>query len=255
MKVGILAAGQGERFKAAGLELPKPLIEVGGQPLIQRTLRTLLEAGADQMVCIVNEEDSKAVRAFVASRFPSLPIQWVTLTTPSSMHSLFAIQSFMGTDPFLATTVDTVCDPRAVKDFVQQAGRLISRGADAVLAATTFVDDEKPVALDLTQDGLVTRVSTWHASGEGPFAPPSWVTAGFYIFGPRVFQERDAALARSPAALRSFLALIVERNYHVHGVRGPVSVDVDRPEDMQVAERLLDQLQRSNAQAVESILG
>ncbi|MBI3291933.1 MAG: NDP-sugar synthase [Elusimicrobia bacterium] len=263
MKVGILAAGQGERFKAAGLELPKPLIEVGGQPLIQRTLRTLLETGADQMVCIVNEEDSKVVRAFVASRFPSLPIQWLTLTTPSSMHSLFAVQSFMGGEPFLATTVDTVCEPRVVKDFFQEANRLVSRGAgslggraEARKASDGILDDGTVCRASLTPpQAALPRLQPEEGFGMSSTHPPAWVTSGLYLFGPRVFRERDAALERSPAALRTFLHLLVERGYRVYGVRIPASVDVDRPEDIQVAERLLTQTQERDAQPVESLLG
>lgn len=36
MKFAIIAAGEGSRLAAEGITLPKPLVEVGGEPLIDR---------------------------------------------------------------------------------------------------------------------------------------------------------------------------------------------------------------------------
>ena len=43
---GIIAAGLGERLVARGIATPKPLIEIGGRPLIARTIDALCGAGA-----------------------------------------------------------------------------------------------------------------------------------------------------------------------------------------------------------------
>ena len=48
----ILAAGKGERLRAAGDNLPKPLHTVGGVPLIKRTIRTLASAGVTRVVVV-----------------------------------------------------------------------------------------------------------------------------------------------------------------------------------------------------------
>jgi MurNAc alpha-1-phosphate uridylyltransferase len=46
----ILAAGRGERFRPLTDTVPKPLIEVAGQPLIERHLRALAAAGVQDVV-------------------------------------------------------------------------------------------------------------------------------------------------------------------------------------------------------------
>ena len=50
MKAMILAAGRGERMRPLTLERPKPLLEVGGVPLIVRHLRGLATAGFNEVV-------------------------------------------------------------------------------------------------------------------------------------------------------------------------------------------------------------
>ena len=53
MKAIILAAGIGKRFKAVTEHIPKCLIEIQGQTLLERTLRALGTAGVTQAVVVI----------------------------------------------------------------------------------------------------------------------------------------------------------------------------------------------------------
>jgi len=50
MKAMLLAAGEGRRLRPLTLKTPKPLIEVGGQTLIERHLQALRAAGITEVV-------------------------------------------------------------------------------------------------------------------------------------------------------------------------------------------------------------
>ncbi|WP_077529568.1 N-acetylmuramate alpha-1-phosphate uridylyltransferase MurU [Vreelandella utahensis] len=50
MKAMILAAGRGERLRPLTLETPKPLLPVGGRPMIQWHIEALVQAGVPDIV-------------------------------------------------------------------------------------------------------------------------------------------------------------------------------------------------------------
>src|SRR6266516_4860313 len=61
----IFAAGLGTRLGAIGESTPKALVEVGGQTMLERTVRGLVEAGADRIIVNVHHHADRVAR-FVA---------------------------------------------------------------------------------------------------------------------------------------------------------------------------------------------
>ncbi len=227
MKAGLIAAGFGERLREAGITLPKPLVEVAGKPLIEHVLGAAGAAGIEEVACIFNAE-ADAVEAYCRSRRGGPRLQIVRRTTPSSMESLFALAPQLSGAPFVLLTVDAVFAPAVLRDFLAAAAARHA-AADAVLAVTDFVDDEKPLRLRLDPRDRVT------ALGEDA-AASALVTAGFYVFHPRVFAQIDAARAARCTALRHYLRHLLRDGYRIDGVRTGKTVDVDRPQDIAAAD-------------------
>ncbi len=59
MKVIILAAGMGKRFGKLGHSLPKCMVQIGGRPLLARTLTALDKVGIMDRVVVVGYEKEK----------------------------------------------------------------------------------------------------------------------------------------------------------------------------------------------------
>jgi len=228
MKAGIIAAGTGERLLAAGIQTPKPLVDVAGKALVDHVLDAVHGAGIASAACIFNAEppaDAVATHCRARTSGPQLTI--VRKTTPSSMESLFTLAPHLRDDRFLLLTVDAVFPPAVLRDFLAAAQR--HPAADVVLAVTDHIDDEKPLYTALDGSGRVTAL--------GDAARGSvWITAGFYLFQPRIFVEIDAARAAQFTALRQFLAHLLARGYAVHAAPIGKTVDVDRPQDIAVAD-------------------
>lgn len=56
MKYAIIAAGEGSRLAQEGVQKPKPLVEIGGERLIDRLMRVFMANGASEIVVICNEQ-------------------------------------------------------------------------------------------------------------------------------------------------------------------------------------------------------
>jgi NDP-sugar pyrophosphorylase family protein len=232
MKAGIIAAGLGERLIRGGIATPKPLVPVGGEPMLGRVIRAAAGLGVSAVACIVNDLDP-AVADYVRSTPWSIPIELLVRTTPNSMESFLALEPMLSQEPFLLFTVDAIASQETLAGFVSRA---VNRPqAAGVLAVTTFVDDEKPLWVALDQKARITALGS-------TACPTPFVTAGFYYFLPNVFEVRRLAHSRNLTALRQFLGLLLEQGYLLHGLPVSKTVDVDHPEDLEKAEAFLREI-------------
>jgi NDP-sugar pyrophosphorylase family protein len=228
MIAGIIAAGLGERLQAGGITTPKPLVEIGGRPLIARTIDALCAAGATSIACIVNAETDR-VRDYLRHTGWPVPIEIVQRTTQSSAESFLALRPSLETGPFLLTTVDTVCDPRAL---IALATRGMAVSPDAsVLGVTTTVDDEKPLWAEVDPDARIRSL--------GDASRARHVTAGVYFLQPLVYSLADGGPRRAFPAFRDVLASLLGHGHALYAFDVGPSIDVDRPQDIVAAEALL----------------
>ncbi|HEV2840223.1 MAG TPA: HAD-IA family hydrolase [Chthoniobacterales bacterium] len=232
LRAGLLAAGRGERLRPQAAL--KPLVKVDGRTLIERVLLSMAEAGASEVIVIINE-DSLAVRDHVtASEWPFL-IRWIVETTPTSMHSFLRLVETLAMDgddgPFLISTVDTVAGAHAYAQFMTEARR--HEEAAVVLALTSPGNDEKPLLVRCAPGD--SRILAIGAAA----APSDFATAGLYAVRGSILREAEAARHEGIDALRTFLGRLLDRGYRLAGIPIARSIDVDRPGDIRSAEELL----------------
>lgn len=224
----MLAAGQGERLRAAGYLQPKPLVRIAGRPLMDYALAAVADAGIREVACIVNAE-SIGIEDHCREQWPLLRFDFMRLTTSSSLESLLRLAPLLGDQPFVLLTVDAVFSPTLMRSFLKAAATHAT--ADGVLALTQFVDDEKPLRAAVDSEKRIGSL--------GPAAAASpWITAGFYTFQPSIFREADIALGRF-TALRQFLGYLVDSGYRIFGEPVGKTIDVDRPDDIATAEAFI----------------
>ncbi len=221
---GIIAAGQGSRLRRDGLTMPKPIVPVAGVPLIERVVRSFASVGISRLQVIFNEEDRECV-TFMQERFPNLDIHCLVKTTRSSYESFWEVGQRLGPARTLMSTVDWICSGSAFRRFVHQAWSYSE--ASIVLAVTPFVADENPLWVTLDPSGRVTAIGG--DSGDA-------VTAGLYLVSGTIFGRapHPSTLGR----LRDFLGWMVARGEPIYGVVIDQVIDVDRAEDLHLAERL-----------------
>jgi len=151
-------------------------------------------------------------------------------------------------ESFFITTVDSICPPSAYADFIATSD--LFRNADVSLGVTTFVDDEKPLRVAMRGEegtGLMPERVKDNPEAFEIVAMTShgfaseYVTAGFYRANPRILKEKEMVLSRKFTALRQCLGYLLKYGYRFYGVPLPAVVDVDRPQDIQTAERFIQE--------------
>lgn len=225
IRAGIIAAGEGSRLASSGPV--KPLVPVAGKPLMHWIVDGLMAAEVAAITVLTNSRGS-AVPPSLTSAFPDVKFDFVSADTASSFESFRLVSlRLAGTEnDFLVSTTDALIRPSDVEKFIR--GCRAAR-AEAGLALTTFVDDEKPLYADLDEVGLVRGL------GENA-KTKRFVTCGLYYM-------TRAAASRLPAAdahgrLRDYLSDLAAEA-RVAGILLSKSLDVDRPEDLAAAEAFL----------------
>ena len=228
MRFAILAAGEGSRLAQEGIQSPKPLVRVAGECLIDRLLRIFDACGADEIVVICNALTNQ-VRDHLRGCTTRARLTVLQQTTPSSMHSMGVLAPYLRGGKFIATTCDTIFDER---EFIAYARSFAQNAhADGMMAATRFVDDEKPLWIQ-TDGARIVGFHDTNADGRC-----SLVSGGIYGLNERALDILAQCLAQGKARMRNF-----QRELVAQGLCLEVSVldhvlDIDHAADIAKAEK------------------
>ncbi len=61
MNYAIIAAGEGSRLAAEGVDAPKPLVKIGGETLLERLVGIFLRCGAESINIIVSARNEEVI--------------------------------------------------------------------------------------------------------------------------------------------------------------------------------------------------
>lgn len=111
MKAMILAAGRGERLRPLTDRLPKPLIEVGGKPLIVWHLERLAAAGVGEIVINLCHLGAEIERSLGDGRAWGVSIAYSREREPlETAGGLAFARALLGGRPFLLLNGDVYCE-------------------------------------------------------------------------------------------------------------------------------------------------
>lgn len=225
----ILAAGRGERMRPLTDHTPKPLLAVGGKPLIVHHIENLRDAGITELVINHAHLGQRLVAALGDGSALGVHILWsaedeALETAGGIRHAL----PLLGTEPFIVVNGDVFCDA----DFSQLRRAAAQLTAHGELAHLLLVDNPPHHAagdFHLGADGRIDAV-----------AAPRLTFAGLGAYHPALF----AALADNVAAPLAPLLRTAMSQGRVRGTRHRgLWVDVGTPQRLAA----LDEALRSTA--------
>lgn len=186
----LLAAGRGTRMRELTDELPKPMIEVRGKPILLHIVEGLREAGIERFLIVVGYRADVVRDFFGDGGERGVRIEYVTQVVQDGTGRVVELaRDFAGSEPFVLSYGDILVNPANYK-------RLASPGADqeAIISVKRNEDVTKGGAVFLNERFEMTDLREKPKPGE-PTSP--WYNAGIYTFRPSIF-EFTARLERSP---------------------------------------------------------
>ena len=227
MKFAIIAAGEGSRLAQEGVALPKPLVRLNGEPMVERLLRIFFENEAEEVAVIVNQlhpSTEAFVRRFM-DEHPDWHIRLVVQTTPSSMHSFAALAPYLSDAPFCLTTVDTI--------FREDDFRTYIAAFRTALAVTDFIDDETPLYIG-TDEAM--NIDGFYDVREPRFR---FISGGIYALTPRALDTLHRCMAEGQSRMRNFQRGLIADGLRLKAHLFTKILDVDHAADIVKAETFL----------------
>ena len=205
MKYAILAAGHGLRLVQEGETSPKPLIQVGGESLIDRLLRVFMTNDATEIAVICNPQMT-AVAAYLETiqKAGRIPLR-------------------------ILTTVDTIFQEQAFAAYVQAFRQMTS---DGLMGVTDYIDDERP--LYVSTDAAL-RITDFTDTSDRPH----YISAGIYGLTPRCFETLGRCIERGEQRMRNFQRALIADGFRLQAWPFSKVFDIDHVSDIQKAEQFL----------------
>lgn len=202
MKVVLLAGGFGTRFSEQSQFKPKPMIEIGGMPILWHIMKSYSHYGYhDFVICCGYKQ--YVIKEWFANYFlytsdvtfnfaqenrmivhNQRTEPWTVTVVDTGINTMTGgrvkrIQPYIGNEPFMLTYGDGVCDVDIQKlvDFHQSHGRLAT--------LTSVIQEQQKGVLDIGGDNSV------HAFREKNIGDGSPINAGYMVMQPEVFDYID----------------------------------------------------------------
>ena len=199
MKVVLLAGGFGTRISEESQFKPKPMIEIGGIPILLHIMKLYSHYGFNEFVIcagykqhIIKEyfaeyflhtsditfDFSKGTNEMIVHRNNSE--RWKVTVVDTGLNTMTGgrikrIQPYIGNEPFMLTYGDAVCDVN-ISDLVQ-----FHKKHGKLATLTAVIQKQQKGVLDITEQGSVKSFREKQGS-DG-----TAINAGFMVLQPAVF--------------------------------------------------------------------
>lgn len=197
MKVVILAGGFGTRLSEATQIIPKPMVEIGGKPILWHIMKIYSHYDFNDFIICCGYKQY-VIKEYFANYFRhncdltvdlsdnSVEVldnhseNWRVTMIDTGVNTMTGgrikrIQKYIGNEPFLLTYGDGVGDIN-IPETVRQHNL-----SGKTLTMTTYQPSGKLGVVDIDHDGTVVNFL------EKPKAGGSWINAGFFVCEPHVF--------------------------------------------------------------------
>ncbi len=200
MKVLLLAGGFGTRLSEETHLIPKPMVEIGGKPILWHIMKIYAEHGYNDFVVLLGYK-GYAIKEYFLNYFihqsdfqvdlktntvktlNNASEDWKVTLLETGLHTMTGgrlkrAKAIIGNEPFMFTYGDGVADIDLKKlvDFHQKSGKAITM--------TSVQPEGRYGAMTIDGDNVTSFV-------EKPKGDGSWINGGFFVCQPEVLDYID----------------------------------------------------------------
>jgi NDP-sugar pyrophosphorylase family protein len=231
-KAVILAAGRGTRMGELTEDLPKPMLRIGGRPILEHLLERLIKAGYSEALIVTGYRAELIEDYFKNYRLPVRFVRQPVLNGTATAALL--ARAFVGSADFLLTFGDILADASVYREILNKLRQ--EPAAEAILGVKEVDDPYQGAAVYADSEGRVTRIVEKPPRGA---SSTHWNSAGIYAFRTSIFEQLQRA-PKSPRGeyeLTSGVSQLIESGklLRLFPIVGPWR-DIGRPEDLEVVK-------------------
>jgi len=215
MKAVVLAAGIGKRLKPLTNTRPKPLIPIGGAPLLAHSINNIKKAGISEILLIVGYRDDMIKEYFKDGQEKfNIKIEYIIQEKRlGTAHAAKYCQNFVGNEPFLLMNGDVLTDEQVFIDIV----KLFQQGnCDGIISLFSVENPENFGIISLDENGYAKEIVE---------KPPKGVdignlaNAGIYIFNSKLFDaiNQTQKSIRGEYEITDSFAIMIKKGLKILG--------------------------------------
>ncbi len=180
MKTLILAGGFGTRLRPLSCSRPKMLFPIANKPLIDYSLKSLSDSGAETIILAVYYMAESLVRYLGPTKY-DLGIMYSREKRPLGTGGpIKKAKDMLNGEPFMVINGDILAD----FDYTRLINYHEEKKGTATIALTNVNDPTRYGSVELDWEGRINRFVEKPEVGK---APSNLINAGIYIFEPEIF--------------------------------------------------------------------
>jgi choline kinase len=237
MKAVILAAGVASRLRPMTNRLPKCLLQVGKQSILERTIHNLLANNIDDIIIVTGFLEQQ-IKDFVKRKFPALTVRFIyndLYDSTNNIYSLWLALKNISDEDMLLLDSDIVFDHRIIS-------RLLDSGYTNCLALKRHAVGEEEIKVKTDRKGRILEIGK-----EVEQAEAGGESIGIELFGKKILPELFKIIDRKVVNEKNinqfyeaaFQELINQHaDIHIVDISDYFSIEIDTEKDLLDAGKL-----------------
>jgi len=232
----ILAAGNGSRMAARSGEMPKPLVNMNGKPLLEHVMADARQAGIERFVIVIGYQGQTIRRWYEGRPVDGIDVTWIVNPDYRKDNGISVLcAKNVIRENFLLLMADHIFEPETARLLLQQ-----SPGTDEVILG---VDPNIGRVFDLN-DATKVRLKDDRVVEIGKSLQNyNALDTGMFHCSPALFDWLHVAAMNGNCSLSDGLRLMAQKGtFRGFNIGGAHWQDVDTPEALDYAQRFVSPL-------------